>query len=387
METAVGFDESITIPQRIFLLKAVATQTPLALCVLDAHLRYLYCNPALAAINGLPIEAHLGRTVDEVLPEFYAASKDRILAAVASDTPTLDLVTDGSTPADPGKTHYWRGDWYPVEAPALGRVMVVTCRDITEEVRLEQELQAANAQKDVLLATLAHEMRNPLAPLQNIGHLMKTMDHPLAAKVAAIVERQVGQLTRLADDLMDASRIRAGKLEFRFAPVSLQAILQDARSNTAVLLSAKAQRLELEVPDDEIIVDADEMRLVQLFGNLISNASRYSPNESRIDVLVTRMDDGRVVIHVKDEGQGISPALAAHIFELFAQGDRDEQREAAGLGLGLWLAQQIASAHHGVITVTSEGRNRGSTFSVTLPTVPEARLRARAPRGDFGQVA
>lgn len=369
-----GFASYVTPEQRTFLLTELIDKTPAGLCILDQEMRYLYINAPLAEINGLPLEAHLGRTVPEVLPDFYQYAKDKILAAMSSDTPTPNMATHGIVPANPDEVREWRGDWYPIEVPGLGRVMAVTCHDVTEERRLARALESSNQEltlssrrKDVLLATLAHEMRNPLAPLANVVPLLKAARDPLCGRVADIVQRQTAQLQRLADDLMDASQIRTGKMAFTFAPVLLRDVVQAAIDNTLPRLNAKGQHLQFLKSSPEAMVRADATRLVQLFSNLVGNASKYSASGADVTVTLTAETPNDVFVRVRDHGQGIEASRLDSIFGLFEQGIPEVGAQSNGLGLGLWLARQNAVAHGGDILVASQGRGLGSTFTVKLP--------------------
>jgi signal transduction histidine kinase/ActR/RegA family two-component response regulator len=246
-------------------------------------------------------------------------------------------------------------------------------REVAERQRAEDGLRAADRRKDEFLATLAHEIRNPLAPMMNALSLLRREDVAPAVQERAlgILDRQLRHVVRLIDDLLDVSRITTGKLSLQMAHVDLHHVLRSALE--LIEPAARARRLQLAgtIPASACWVIGDSARLLQVFSNLLSNACRYTPEGGRIDVHV---DGGDHVarVEVRDTGVGIDPALQERVFDLFEQGDKSLERGNTGLGIGLTLARQIVLLHGGSIAVASEGIGRGSTFTVRLPTVATA---------------
>jgi PAS domain S-box-containing protein len=258
-----------------------------------------------------------------------------------------------------------------------GRVAgsVVTFHDISERKAAEArirvllgELKETDRRKDEFLATLAHELRGPLAPLGNVLAIMKRSereDGPMR-QIRGTIERQVGQLVRLVDDLLDVSRITRGRLELRRDRVELGSILRQAIETCRPLVDERQQQLTVTLPDDPIYLDADRARLAQVFYNLLNNAAKYTPPRGSVSLLAERRG-AEVVVRVRDNGLGIDPDKLARIFEPFTQGDSTLENARGGLGIGLSLAKQLVGMHGGSISATSEGTGKGSEFTVRLP--------------------
>ena len=252
--------------------------------------------------------------------------------------------------------------------------------EMAERVRAEQGLRQADRRKDEFLATLAHELRNPLAPMTTaLALIRREKSTPeVREKSMAILQRQLAQLVRLIDDLLDVSRVSTGKLSLRVEQLELVDLLRGTVEMFQGLAGDKGLSLSFEEPGITVPLAGDAARLAQVFSNLLTNACRYTPLGGRIAVSVSCTDD-LVEVAVQDSGLGIEPALQHRIFDLFEQGDKSLERGSAGLGIGLTLARQLVQLHGGEITVYSEGRNKGSRFMVRLPLDPVARLPAAAP--------
>ncbi|WBY02528.1 PAS domain S-box protein [Ramlibacter tataouinensis] len=243
-----------------------------------------------------------------------------------------------------------------------------TQRDITLRKQAEAALVEADRRKDEFLATLAHELRNPLAPIRASAELLRMSgqhDERLA-RHAEVIGRQVAHLARMIDDLMDASRISRGKLELRLAPVVLQDVVRSALENVKTELQAGRHPLQLSLPDEPVRMVGDEVRLVQVVQNLLTNATRYSAAERPIAVSL-ETEDGHAVLRVRDQGIGIAADQIPRLFELFYQGGSESDRATGGLGIGLPLVQLLAGLHHGSVEVYSPGLGQGSEFLVRLP--------------------
>jgi len=254
--------------------------------------------------------------------------------------------------------------------------------EVAERVRAEARLLDQDRRKDEFLATLAHELRNPLAAVGNAITAFKLAE-PKASPLHAVMERQLGLLVRLIDDLLDAARISRGKLTLKEVPASLATILDAAAETIAPMLEASGHKLNIRRPAADVGLLADRERLSQVFSNLLSNAVKYSDPGSAIEVVIHR-DEDSVEISFEDHGIGLTLEQQNRIFELFAQVDTAIERARGGLGIGLTLARRIVEMHGGQLLVHSDGPGQGSRFSVRLPlkpvSVPEATLASPAPQ-------
>lgn len=245
--------------------------------------------------------------------------------------------------------------------------------DVSELRRVEEAVREADRRKDEFLAILAHELRNPLAPIRTGLELMRmAKDDPETLEITrSTMERQTQQLVRLVDDLLDVSRITRGKLELRRRTVNLADIVETAVEASRPFIDEVSHDLTIEIPEYPLYVDADPNRMAQVVSNLLNNAAKYTPEGGQIRLTVERQ--GReALLSVQDTGIGIPEDMLDRIFEVFAQIEHPMERAHAGLGIGLTLAKSIAEMHGGRVEVSSEGENRGSTFRVRLPIVVEA---------------
>ncbi|MBC7843391.1 MAG: PAS domain-containing protein [Gemmatimonadaceae bacterium] len=245
--------------------------------------------------------------------------------------------------------------------------------DVTEQRELEQQLKDADRRKDEFLATLAHELRNPLAPIRNGLHILRlAADNVEAvAHTREMMERQLAQMVRLVDDLLDVSRITTGKFQLRMERVNLAIVVRTAVETSRPLISANGHDLRVTVPPMPVLVDADVTRLAQVFANLLNNAAKYSDRGSRI-LLTVEAGDADVVVSVKDAGAGIPPEMLSQVFEMFTQVDRSLERAQGGLGIGLTLVRRLVEMHGGSVEAHSDGVGQGSEFVVRLPVVASA---------------
>ena len=240
--------------------------------------------------------------------------------------------------------------------------------DISERKRAELTLQEADRRKEEFLAVLAHELRNPLAPITAGLELLKRLpsDAALQERVVATMARQSRQLVRLVDDLLEVGRINEGKVALQMQPVSIAEVTRDALATVRPLTENLQQELTVDVPDDEpLYVEGDAVRLTQVIGNLLHNSSRYTPSRGKI-IVRARRDGDQVEISVQDNGRGMSPDALRNAFEMFYQGG-ESQMSGAGLGIGLTLARKLVEMHCGSIAAASAGARLGSTFTVRLP--------------------
>jgi signal transduction histidine kinase len=242
---------------------------------------------------------------------------------------------------------------------------------LAERARATAALEAAARQKDEFLATLAHELRNPLAPIRNALEIIRLAGGvPAVERNRALIERQVGQLVRLVDDLLDVSRVVRGKVTLRRERVDLAAVAAQAVETAQPLIDAQRHALAVALPAEPVPVDADPLRLVQVVANLLTNAAKYMERGGRIWLAVGR-EDGAGVVRVRDSGVGIAPELLPHVFDLFVQADHSAARAQGGLGIGLTLVKSLVEMHGGAVEAHSEGPGRGSEFVVRLPLAPE----------------
>jgi signal transduction histidine kinase len=262
-------------------------------------------------------------------------------------------------------------------AEALEASNASLLRESAERREAEEALRVADRRKDEFLAILAHELRNPLAPLRNALEILKRRgaDTAIAHDARQMMERQLSQMVRLVDDLLDVSRITTGKLALRRELVPLADVIHAALDTARPLIEARRHALAVTLPGEPVCVDADATRLAQVFANLLNNAANYTEPGGRIEVRASARDD-HVEVAIRDNGIGIAPEMIAAIFGLFAQGEGSLERVHGGLGVGLTLARHLVELHGGTIEAASKGSGRGSEFVVRLPRAPAPVARA-----------
>jgi signal transduction histidine kinase len=235
--------------------------------------------------------------------------------------------------------------------------------DITERKRLEEDLKQADRRKDEFIATVAHELRQPLAPIVTAMELVKRqISEQATTRAHDVIDRQVRQMERLIEDLLDASRIAQGKVVIRPQRVTLNDAVANALSVVRPLVREREQELRVQLPGDAIWLDADPERLQQVFSNLLNNASKFTPARGRVTLTVD-LEPEWVTVRVADTGRGIAPDMLPRIFDLFAQGSHDER----GLGVGLAVVRGLVERHGGGVAAYSDGLGKGSEFVVRLP--------------------
>jgi PAS domain S-box-containing protein len=256
-------------------------------------------------------------------------------------------------------------------------VFATVSQDITERKRLDDNLRKLAAdlsevdrRKNEFLATLSHELRNPLAPLRNMLEVLKRGNGDTAGQAVDTMERQLGQLVRLVDDLLDISRITHNRIELRWTRVDLAAAIEQAVEASRPLAEESGHRIEMTLPHESVAVNADPVRLTQIVDNLLNNSCKYTPPGGRIGVTAQR-EGNEAVITVADTGIGIPPANLSSIFEMFTQIDGSIERSRGGLGIGLTLVKRLVEMHGGSIEARSAGEGKGSEFIVRLPVVVE----------------
>jgi signal transduction histidine kinase len=256
---------------------------------------------------------------------------------------------------------------------ADGEVVAVAgiTRDITERKQMEESLREADRRKDEFIAMLAHELRNPVAPIRNAGELLSrlaTDERQLA--LAGVLKRQTEQLSRLLDDLLEVARVTQGRIELRRETVAIQACVQMAVEAVEPMIKERSQRLNVIRQGLSIFVYADKARLTQCIVNLLTNATKFTPANGDIRVN-SRVEGGQAIIEVSDTGAGIAAELLPQLFDLFVQGQRSLDRSDGGLGIGLSVCKRLIDMHGGHVTGSSEGVGHGSTFAIHLPLAKE----------------
>jgi CheY-like chemotaxis protein len=242
--------------------------------------------------------------------------------------------------------------------------------DVSARKRAERALREVDRRKDDFLAMLAHELRNPLTPIRNVAHILARgqADPATIRRSAELLERQATQLTRLVDDLLDVARITRGRVTLRREALNLAGVLDSALEAVRPLLEFRGQSVAVLRGDEALFVDADKVRLCQVVTNLLTNAIKYSPDCTRIEVQL-QSTAREVALTVRDEGVGIDPQMLPHIFELYLQGDESIDRSHSGLGIGLTVVKHLVEMHEGRVEVHSDGLGKGTEFRVRLPRV------------------
>lgn len=276
--------------------------------------------------------------------------------------------------AQDGEYRWWLAEGVPVrdDQGAIVRWFGASV-DIHEHQLAEQELRDADRRKDEFLAMLAHELRNPLAPIRSAVHVVKLkgFTDPDLVWARDVIDRQVGRMARLLDDLLDVSRIGRNVLELRPGRIDLATVIEGAVETSQPLIEQMRHPLSIQWPDEPIVVEADESRLAQVFSNLLINAAKYSDEGGRIWLTVDRRGD-EAVVSVRDEGIGLDPAILPNLFDLFSQAAPARERALGGLGIGLSLVKGLVELHGGTVAVHSEGVGKGSEFLVRLPIAQTA---------------
>ena len=361
----------------------------------DANLTITGWNVWLERHFGRPAEAFLGRPLFDVFPDLVARKLDRYYRqALGGHTVLLSQ-----------RLHQYLLR-LPPPSPALERLefmqqtariiplvkmdavcgTVTIIEDVTERVAYETELRErvealrdSDRRKDEFLAMLAHELRNPLAPISNAVQLLRLVasKEPLLENTRDMIARQVAHLIRLVDDLLDMSRVSRGKIQLQRMPLDLTAVVQQAVETSRPLLDARHHRLTVALPPDPVRIHGDFVRLAQVVANLLNNAAKYTDERGEISVTVEKAVGGKdtrgeALVRVRDNGRGIDPQALASLFDLFYQVDRNLDRSDGGLGIGLALVKSLTEMHGGKVEARSRGRGWGSEFIVRLPLFQDA---------------
>ncbi|HEX6209749.1 MAG TPA: response regulator [Methylomirabilota bacterium] len=349
--------------------RVLCTSAPVAIFQLDSDGHCVYVSPLWEQTTGQPAADAL----DDGWAEALSPGRGSELLASWRGTVAAERFWQHAQHVTDARGHgrWLLGKSSPIQSEAgdtLGHVGTV--EDVTQQKAVEEELREADRRKDEFLAMLAHELRNPLAAIGNAVRVASTPGlHARREWSLQVVARQVGQLSKLIDDLMDASRVRLGKIALRSDRLDLLQVLGRAIDAVLPETGIRGQRVEVSCDEGPLWVLGDATRLEQVFVNLLSNASKYSPRDGRIQVTAGRSSD-RTAVRVRDHGVGLEPAMLSRIFDLFVQGETSLDRTQGGLGIGLSLARRLTELHGGTISAHSDGAGRGSEFVVTLPLAP-----------------
>jgi PAS domain S-box-containing protein len=341
---------------------------------LDDDDRVIYMNAAAERAYGVTASVALGRPREVLFEEAWLAPEDEgvfmdaLQRADSSRYRSLHRKTGGHEVHVESAVSRLIG----VDGVPMGLLHVI--RDVTERERADAALREADRRKDEFLATLAHELRNPLAPIRSSLQVMRLSADPDAHRQArSMIERQVSQMVHLVDDLLDVGRITQGKVELRRQRIDLTRAIHAAIETSTPVIDASGHALDLRLPrDGAVMVDGDMTRLTQVVANLLNNAAKYTGAGGRITLSLSREtgDVGETaVIAVQDSGIGIPAAMLPRVFEMFTQVDRAQERSQGGLGIGLALVQRLVEMHGGTVDAASEGKGRGSTFTIRLPAL------------------
>ena len=345
-------------------LQTIIDSTPAVVYVVDAAARFRLINRQFADLFRLDATAALGRSLFDCFPQEVAAQ------FVANNRHVLESRAvrefEEVVPHDGVARTYLSVKAPLYDEDGLPYAVCGVSTDITERKRLVAALELAHRQKDAFVATVAHELRQPLGAIEAALAVMRTRtSREMGDRARAVVERQTRQLTRIVDDLLDAGRIAKGRVTLEFERTALGEAIDAAVTVVQPMVRDRGQQLDVDVPTDPLWLDADPARLQQVFSNLLTNASKFTPRAGRIGLSVEHTA-ATVTVRVRDTGQGIEPHVLPQIFDLFTQASPD----ARGLGIGLAVVRGLVERHGGTIQAGSDGPGKGSEFVVRLPLAP-----------------
>ena len=349
-----------------FLLDSLLASVPDAIYFRDTAGRFIRVNPAAAARLELDDPARaVGKTPAELGsgPVALHREDDEVLRSGRSQQYNLE-----SWPHADGTTEWRLATRLPLVDRAQHVVGVIgVSRDVTAQKRAEQASLEAAKRRDEFLAMLSHELRNPLAAVVSATEVLKSDSAADRRHLLDILERQSRQMARLLDDLLDASRVTQNKIELRKRRLDLREVIDEAVAAVRPAIAARGQQLKVATVDSPLLIEADPSRLQQVFVNLLTNATKYTPEGGHLAIEL-QPAEREAVVRVRDDGMGIAPGMLDAVFDLFVQSTRTLDRAQGGLGVGLTLARSLVELHDGAIEATSDGEGRGSTFVVRLPT-------------------
>jgi PAS domain S-box-containing protein len=348
-------------------MRNVTENTPDALARFDRQFRHVFVNSVIEKIMGRSVVEILGKTSRELgLPEHLCREWEKAIRHVFDHEVHGSLEFSFATPQ--GLRHFSSRLVPEFNERKLVEFVLAVTHDITDRRAYEQRLLEQDVRKDEFLATLAHELRNPLAPIRSGLQLLKlSQSAEVSARTLPVMERQLGQLVRLIDDLLDVSRISSGKIVLRRERVAFQEVAAAALEASRPLIDAAGHSLAIDWPDQLVWLDADPTRLTQIFSNLLTNSAKYMHPGGQIKFSAGRLGSS-IVISVRDTGMGIPADMIAAVFNMFTQINRTLDRAQGGLGIGLSLVKTLVEMHGGSVQAVSAGIDLGSEFTVTLPT-------------------
>jgi PAS domain S-box-containing protein len=369
--------------RRTAQFETLLNEAPMGVYVVDADFRIIEVNPAARPVFG-DMPDLIGRDFAEVVHVIWP--KEHAEEIVRLFRHTLETGESYSTPEsierrlDRGVTEFYEWQISRIALPDGRDGVVCYFRDISAHVEARRALELADRQKDEFLAMLAHELRNPLAPLRNASELLGVIaqQEPRAQFSAGVIRRQVSQLSRLVDDLLDVSRITQGRIDLQRKPLELGAIIAQAIETVEPLLQEKHHQVSIVSGFERIHINGDNTRLVQCVGNVLTNSAKYTNDGGKIQVR-SAIDGTDALVEITDNGVGISPELLPRIFDLFVQSDRTLDRAQGGLGIGLAVVKRLIEMHGGRVAAYSDGVGKGSSFEIRLPLVEQAEIRVAEP--------
>ncbi|TAK62151.1 PAS domain S-box protein [Methylobacter sp.] len=356
--------------ERAFLRQVIDT-VPSIIFVKDQEGRFLLGNKALAESYGTSLENLIGVSNENLNPDKAAHFYQNDLDVISSRKPKR-IQEEKVTLAD-GSVHWYSTVKVPLFDDDNCNKMLGVATDITERKRAEEALRLADRRKDEFLAILAHELRNPLAPIRNAVQLLKRQEgkeatDPTRTWSCNVIDRQVTHMSRLLDDLLDVARIIQGKVRLEVERFELNDIVNNAVETSRPLIESRGQELVISRTNTPLWIEGDRIRLAQVISNLLNNAAKYTAKGGKITLSVMQ-EDSDAFIEVRDNGIGIAPDILPQIFDLFIQADRSQTHSQSGLGIGLTLVRQLVEIHGGTVTAASDGIGQGSSFTVRLPTL------------------
>lgn len=374
------------------LFESYMAHIPGVAFVKDSEGRHVFANRLFEQTHGLRPGEWRGKLDMDIFPPATAHRfRNHDLEVLAGGQPVRMIDQQGAR----NEPEHWMWVKFPIR-DASGRQLVAGLAfNITDQYRSEQalraseerfrqlsaQLQEVNRRKDEFLATLGHELRNPLAPLLTAAEIIRVRPEPdpAAGRAREVIARQAERMRRLIDDLLDVARIERGIVSLHIEPFDLREAVQEAVRTGQSWAEAREQTVRLTLPDDPVAVDGDPVRMEQVITNLLSNASKFTPSRGRIEVSVER-SDGAAVVRVADTGKGIPSDMLSRVFELFTQVNPSLDRAEGGLGVGLTLVKRLTEMHGGTVSVSSAGEDRGTVVEVRLPlSLPVAESTDAAP--------
>ncbi|HEX6126562.1 MAG TPA: ATP-binding protein [Pyrinomonadaceae bacterium] len=364
--------------QQYSLTKAITDNATTALFILDEKQQCVFMNPAAEQLTGYSLDEV--RASNRTFHDLVHHSRADGTAFPESECPLNTAIPTHAQAKGEEVFIHKNGHFFDVafaaspihDANGDSVGTVIELRDITQRKRIERALRDADQRKDEFIATLAHELRNPLAPISNLLALMKQFenDPKMIRNARDTIERQLNKMVRLVDDLLDVSRITRNTIELKLEPVELKSAINDALEMCRPMIEPLGHAVSVRLPSEPVYLNADAARISQVLGNLINNACKFTPQEGHIDISAERVN-GEVHIKVKDDGVGIASEQIGKVFDMFTQvgspGDT-----FGGLGIGLALAKQLIEMHGGSIEARSDGELRGSEFTVRLPIMKDS---------------